>query len=90
MAESVFFARTWGDAYGYMNVALGQVDVQIDPILKIWDAAAVQPIIEEAGGRFSDWNGQPKIDSGDSLATNGLLHDEVLRILATAPPYEHS
>lgn len=90
MAESVFFARTWGDAYGYMNVALGQVDVQIDPILKIWDAAAVQPIIEEAGGRFSDWNGQPKIDSGDSLATNGLLHDEVLRILTTAPPYEHS
>lgn len=89
MAESVFFARTWGDAYGYMLVALGQVDVQIDPILKIWDAAAVQPIIEEAGGRFSDWNGRPRIDSGDSLATNGLLHDEVLRILATAPPYQH-
>jgi histidinol phosphatase-like enzyme (inositol monophosphatase family) len=89
MADSVFFARTWGDAYGYMMVALGQVDIQIDPILKIWDAAAVQPIIEEAGGQFSDWSGRPKIDSGDSLATNGLLHDEVLRILATAPPYEH-
>lgn len=90
MADSVFFARTWGDAYGYMMVALGQVDIQIDPILQIWDAAAVQPIIEEAGGRFSDWNGRPKIDSGDSLATNGLLHEEVLRILATAPPYQRA
>lgn len=89
MADSVFFARTWGDAYGYMMVALGHVDVQIDPILKIWDAAAVQPIIEEAGGRFSDWSGRPKIDSGDSLATNGLLHEEVLRILAAAPPFQH-
>ncbi len=89
MADQVFFARTWGDAFGYMMVALGQVDVQIDPILKIWDAAAVQPIIEEAGGRFSDWSGRPRIDSGDSIATNGLLHEEVLRILATAPPYEH-
>lgn len=79
--ESVFFTRTWGDAYGYMLVATGRVDVMIDPILSIWDAAAVKPIIEESGGRYSDWNGDPKIDTGDAIGSNGLIHDEIMSIL---------
>ena len=81
LADSVYFTRTWGDVYGYLLVATGQVDVMIDPILNVWDAAAVAPIIQEAGGRFSDWSGEPRIDSGDSIGSNGLFHDEILKLV---------
>jgi histidinol-phosphatase len=49
--------------------------------MNVWDAAAVQPIIEEAGGTFTDWQGNATIHAGEGLATNGLLLAEVLRIL---------
>ena len=73
--------RTWGDGYGYLLVATGRADVMLDPLLNAWDAAAVEVVIAEAGGRFSDWQGRPRIDSGDGLATNGLVHDAVLRFI---------
>jgi len=76
-------ARTWGDGYGYLLVATGRAEVMIDPLLNPWDAAAVETVVTEAGGRFSDWQGRPRIDSGDGVATNGLLHDEVLALLKT-------
>lgn len=79
--EAFYFSRTWGDAYGYMLVATGRVDLMIDAELNIWDAAAVQPIMVEAGGTFTDWSGESKIDSGDALGSNGLIHDEVLSII---------
>lgn len=81
LADQVFFARTWGDVYGYLLVATGRIDAMIDPILNIWDAAAVQPIIVEAGGQFTDWTGQPSIDTGDSIGSNGLIHEAILKIL---------
>jgi histidinol phosphatase-like enzyme (inositol monophosphatase family) len=74
-------ARTWGDCYGYMMVATGRADVMVDPIMALWDAAALQPILEEAGGTFTDWQGCPTIQSGEGIATNGLLLDEVLRLV---------
>ena len=80
LAQAVYFSRTWGDAYGYYLVATGKVDVMIDPILNIWDAAAVQPIVQEAGGRFTDWAGTSRIDAGESIGTNGLVHDEVIAL----------
>lgn len=83
LASSVYFCRSWGDVYGYLLLATGRIDVMIDPVLNIWDAAAVMPIVEEAGGTFTDWSGQPRIDTGNSLATNGLLHDSVLKIIAS-------
>jgi histidinol-phosphatase len=73
-------ARTWGDGYGYLMVATGRAEVMIDPAVSLWDTAPLQPIIEEAGGRFSDWQGRPAADSGDAVATNGLVADEVLAI----------
>ncbi len=73
-------ARTWGDCYGYLMVATGRAEVMVDPIMNIWDAAAILPIIEEAGGTFTDWHGRPTIHSGEGIATNGLVLDEVLRI----------
>ena len=73
--------RTWGDGYGYLLVATGRADAMIDPLLNAWDAAAVETVVAEAGGRFTDWQGRPRIDAGDGLATNGLVHDAVLGLL---------
>ncbi len=73
-------SRTWGDCYGYLLVATGRADVMLDPIMNVWDAAAVAPIVREAGGTFTDWKGTPTIFSGEGIATNGLVLDEVLAI----------
>jgi histidinol phosphatase-like enzyme (inositol monophosphatase family) len=71
-------ARTWGDAYGYLLVATGQAEVMIDAELSLWDAAALKPVIEEAGGSFTDWQGRATVHTGDAVATNGLVIEEVL------------
>ena len=76
--------RTWGDCYGHFLVATGKAAAMIDARLNIWDAAALQPIIREAGGTFSGWNGLERIDTGDGVSTNGRVHDELLALL-TAP-----
>jgi len=81
LASSVYFCRTWGDVYGYFLVATGRVEVMIDPELNVWDAAAAQPIIEEAGGKFTDWQGNERIDSGDAVGSNGLIHEAVIEML---------
>ena len=52
----------------------------VDPILNVWDAAAVQPIVEEAGGTFTDWQGTSTIHAGEAMATNGLVLAEVLEM----------
>lgn len=76
--------RTWGDGYGYLMVATGRADVMVDPIMALWDAAALPPILEEAGGAFTDWQGNRTIRAGEGLATNGLLAKEVLSLLRQA------
>ncbi len=73
--------RTWGDGYGYLLVATGRAEAMIDPRLNAWDAAAVEVVVREAGGRFSDWYGHDSIDSGHGVATNGLIHDDLVRVL---------
>lgn len=77
--------RSWGDGYGYLLVATGRADVMVDPLLNAWDAAAVAVVVTEAGGRFSDWHGRPSIESGDGLATNGIVHEAALGLLTAAP-----
>jgi histidinol phosphatase-like enzyme (inositol monophosphatase family) len=76
-----FSLRTWGDAYGYALVATGRVDVMIDPVVAYWDVAPMLVILSEAGGHFTDWKGRVTADGGNGVATNGVLHDEVLRLL---------
>ena len=78
-------ARTWGDCYGYLLVATGRADVMVDPLMNVWDCAALQPIIEEAGGTFTDWQGEPTIYGGESIATNGLVLDEALAVARRYP-----
>ena len=75
--------RTWGDCYGHAMVATGRAEIMLDAILNEWDACALFPILEEAGGRFTDWAGARTIRGRNAIASNGLLHDAVLR-LATA------
>jgi histidinol-phosphatase len=81
LQASARLSRSWGDCYGYMMVATGRADVMVDPVVAVWDLAALLPIIEEAGGRFTDWQGRCTIHSGEAIATNGLIHDEVLTLL---------
>jgi len=73
--------RTWGDCYGYILVATGRAEVMLDPIMNIWDCAPLLPILEEAGGTFTDWKGQRTIAGGNAIATNGKLFAEVMRIV---------
>ncbi|MFP6693955.1 MAG: inositol monophosphatase family protein, partial [Pirellulales bacterium] len=61
-----------------------RADVMVDPLLKVWDAAALQPILEEAGGTFTDWKGQPTIHSGEGIATNRRILEEVLNAVSLA------
>ena len=77
-------SRTWGDGYGYLMVATGRAEVMIDPVVNLWDAAPLQPIIEEAGGQFTDWNGNATIHAGEAIATNGLVTAEVLATTRSA------
>lgn len=76
--------RGWGDCYGHCLVATGRADIMLDPRMNPWDCAALIPIVQEAGGRFTDWKGHVTIDGGDAVSTNGTLHDEVLARLAQA------
>jgi histidinol phosphatase-like enzyme (inositol monophosphatase family) len=75
-------SRTWGDCYGYVLVATGRADVMLDPVMNLWDCAALLPIMEEAGGTFTDWAGVTTASGGNSIATNGLLFDEVMRLVS--------
>jgi histidinol phosphatase-like enzyme (inositol monophosphatase family) len=72
--------RTWGDCYGYLMLATGRAELMVDPVMEVWDAAALLPILEEAGGTFTDWQGRPTIHAGEGIATNGHLLQEVLAI----------
>ncbi len=80
--QAAWITRTWGDAYGYLLVATGRADVMIDPVMNVWDCAALAPVLEEAGGTFTDWRGSPTIHAGEAVATNGLILPEVLALLA--------
>lgn len=73
--------RTWGDCYGYLLVATGRADVMVDDVVSVWDAAALLPVITEAGGAFTDWKGRTTALGGDAIATNSLLAGAVRAIL---------
>lgn len=81
VAAASWFMRTWGDCYGHYLVATGRAVAMIDARLNIWDAAALQPIVEEAGGTFTDWSGTPTIQSPEGISTNRAVKDELLALL---------
>ena len=82
LARRCWRTRGLGDFWSHVLVAEGAVDVAAEPEVSLWDVAAVQVIVEEAGGRFTDLGGAARPDGGSAVATNGLLHDEVLTALS--------
>jgi histidinol-phosphatase len=73
--------RGFGDFYGFVLVAQGSGELMVEHGVHAWDVAALKVIVEEAGGRFTTWDGSPSIHEPDVLVSNGKLHDEVLNIL---------
>lgn len=73
--------RGFGDYYGHLLVAQGAGDFMIEHGVHAWDVAALKIIVEEAGGRFTDWNGTPTIHTPDCIASNGLIHEAVLAVI---------
>jgi histidinol-phosphatase len=81
LARRCWRTRGMGDFWSYMLVAEGAAEIAADPVVSVWDMAASQVILEEAGGRQTDLSGVARPDGGSGLGTNGLLHDAVLAIL---------
>jgi histidinol phosphatase-like enzyme (inositol monophosphatase family) len=75
--ERAAVERGWGDCYGHALVATGRAEVMLDPIMEIWDCAALLPVVEEAGGRFTDFSGAPTHRGRSAISTNLALADEV-------------
>jgi histidinol phosphatase-like enzyme (inositol monophosphatase family) len=82
LEQRAYVTRTWGDAFGYYLVACGKADLMIDPELNLWDAAAVVPVVTEAGGVFLDWSGKATAHGGDGFACNPALKEEALAVLS--------
>jgi histidinol-phosphatase len=81
LADAAALGRSWGDCYGYLLVATGRAEAMVDGVMAPWDAAALQPIIEEAGGVFTDWSGRRTAFGGSTIATNQALSGPVRALL---------
>ena len=77
--------RGWGDCYGHLLVATGRAEASFDPIMNAWDCGPLLPILEEAGGTFTDWRGNATIHGGDAFSTNGSLFDSISERLNSLP-----
>jgi histidinol-phosphatase len=78
LRDACWFDRTWCDAYAYALLATGRAEIILDPVVNIWDTAAVMPIVTEAGGTFTDWSGNPTHTAGEAVATNRCLYSRVM------------
>lgn len=74
--------RAFGDFWQHVLVADGGIDIAVEPTVAVWDVAAIQVVVEAAGGRFTDLAGEARADGGSALSTNGSLHDEALAAFA--------
>ncbi|MGX7827721.1 histidinol-phosphatase [Actinokineospora sp. 24-640] len=81
LVDACWENRAFGDFWQHCLVAEGAIDVAAEAIVNPWDVAAVQIIVEEAGGRFTDLTGLPSFEGGSALSTNGLLHESALALL---------
>ena len=86
LADRALLSRSWGDCYGYLLVATGRAEVMVDGVLSAWDAAPFLPIIEEAGGVFTDWAGKRSVFGGDAIASNAALASTARRLLGARAP----
>ena len=94
LRRSARLHRGWGDCYGYYLVAAGRAEVMVDPVVSLWDIAPFPLLFAEAGGKFSTIDGKtelfdasgkpvaPIYEGYTSMASNGLIHDEVAKIMS--------
>jgi len=73
LANEAAVARTWGDCYGYLLVATGRAELMVDNLMSPWDSAALIPVVREAGGEFSDWDGRITPFGSGAMASNGAM-----------------
>ncbi|MEW6752536.1 MAG: inositol monophosphatase family protein [Candidatus Latescibacterota bacterium] len=78
LAQAARLVRGWGDCYGHVLVATGRAEASFDPVMSPWDCGPLLPILEEAGGTFTDWDGRPTIHGRDAFSTNGHILGAVL------------
>lgn len=81
LGEKVALLRTWGDGYGYMQLARGRADIMVDPIMNPWDIMALIPIIRGARGVITDYHGKDPTAGKSIVASNPFLHPQVMKIL---------
>ncbi len=81
LGTAVRLRRGWGDCYGHILVATGRAEGSFDPIVNSWDCGPLLPILEEAGGTFTDWRGQATIYGKDAFSTNGHIFDSVMEYI---------
>ena len=81
LEDAALLSRSWADCYGYLLVATGRAEVMVDAVVGDWDTAPLLPIVEEAGGAFTTWDGRRTAFGGDAIATNGALAAEARRVL---------
>lgn len=84
LSDSTRIRRGWGDCYGHCLVATGRAEITLDPVVSLWDCAALQPILEEAGGTFTDWDGNPTARAGNAISTNGKVFEPVMELMRAA------
>jgi histidinol-phosphatase len=82
LTDAVWRVRGYGDFWSYCLAAEGAVDIVVEPEVKLWDLAALDIVVREAGGTFTNLAGTPGPHGGSAVATNGLLHDAVLNWLS--------
>lgn len=78
LRDACYVDRGWSDAYAYALLATGRAEIVLDPIMSIWDTAAVVPVVTEAGGTLTDWAGHPTHTAPEAVATNGRLFEQVM------------
>ena len=76
--------RGWSDCYSFILLVTGRIEAVVEPAVKIWDVCAAQAVVEASGGRFSDFAGLVRCDSGSCIATNGSIHAATMRAFAAA------
>ncbi|MEO5579565.1 MAG: histidinol-phosphatase [Gemmatimonadaceae bacterium] len=86
LSDTAAISRTWGDCYGYLLVATGRAEVMVDAVVADWDTAALMPLITEAGGSFTSWDGVETAFGASAIATNAALAREAREILSNRRP----
>ncbi|MFZ0548227.1 MAG: inositol monophosphatase family protein [Candidatus Promineifilaceae bacterium] len=81
LQNTVGYCFGWSDCYGYLLVATGRVEVMLDPIMSVWDCGPFPVILQEAGGYFGDWQGNPTIYGSEAMATTAVLLPQVLELI---------